>query len=106
MYKRGGKSDEGGTTENIPYLALSNEGKEILSDLFTRYPPGDGVETDSIEKGRISDREKRKMGMQDDFFLKPSLNKADIKKKVESLSSKLEKDADLKQVLISVWISF
>ncbi|KAI4381211.1 hypothetical protein MLD38_007307 [Melastoma candidum] len=97
VYKRGNEF-EGDKKDNISCLSLSTEGKKILNDLFIRYPPGDGVETEAIEKRGVSNREKRKMGIQDEFFLKPSTSQTEIKQKVESLSSRLAREADLRQI--------
>lgn len=82
----------------MSYLTLSEEAKEILNDLFIRYPPGEGVTSDQIAAKRTEKSERRKERPRDDIFCRPPMDKAAITKKVESLSARLEKAANLKQV--------
>lgn len=82
----------------MSYLTLSQEAKEILNDLFIRYPPGEGVISEQIAVKHMGKSVQRKERQRDDIFCRPPMDKADITKKVESLSARLEKAANLKQV--------
>lgn len=84
--------------EGNPYLNFSEEAKEVLLDLFTRYPPDDKeMVTQMVENG--SGKTEKIWGKKDDIFGRPSMNKAEIAKKVELLASRIEEDPHLRQVL-------
>ena len=83
--------------EGNPYLNFSKAAKEVLLDLFTRYPPDDTeMLTQLVENG--SGRTDKIQGKRDDVFCRPSMNKAEIAKKVELFASKKEGDPHLRQV--------
>ncbi|KAL7215628.1 hypothetical protein ACSBR1_027724 [Camellia fascicularis] len=93
--KKNGFTKDG--KENCSSFTFSEDAKEVLQDLFTQYPPDDrdlGEETIGKHGGKTEKiREKR-----DDIFCKPSMNKAEIGRKVESFASKLEKSQELRQI--------
>lgn len=61
-----------------------------------RYPPDDhDIGEETVKLGGTNDKLKRK---KDDIFSRPDLSKADIKKKVESLASRVNNVSTLKQV--------
>ncbi|RVW31184.1 DExH-box ATP-dependent RNA helicase DExH6 [Vitis vinifera] len=83
--------------EGNPYLNFSEEAKEVLLDLFTRYPPDDTeMVTQMVENG--SGKTEKIWGKKDDIFGRPSMNKAEIAKKVELLASRIEEDPHLRQI--------
>lgn len=84
--------------DNQTKLMFSKESKGVLQDLFTRYPPDDGESGEKLV-AKHGGKNDKKRGKRDDIFCKPSINKAEIAKKVESLASMIEKDANLRQVL-------
>ncbi|KAK4740463.1 hypothetical protein SAY87_032344 [Trapa incisa] len=83
--------------ENLAFVALSEQTKEALQELFTSYPPGD-VARINEENGKNLEKYRARKRMKDDIFQKPILNNAEIVTKVESLSLKLEKAANLRKV--------
>lgn len=84
--------------EGNPYLTFSGVAKEVLLDLFTRYPPDDAeMATQMTENG--SGTTDKIWGKRDDIFCRPSMNKEEIAKKVDSFASRIEGDPHLKQVL-------
>ncbi|KAK2997296.1 hypothetical protein RJ639_025281 [Escallonia herrerae] len=83
--------------EDLTSFTFSNEAKEVLQDLFTRYPPNDcdvGEEMMGEPSGKTDKAQKKK----DDTFCKPLLNRAEIAKKVESLATRVEKAPNLRQI--------
>lgn len=81
-------------------MTFSEGTKEVLSDLFVCYPPGDEVE-DLELSGKSSDKNDSAQRKRDNTFRKPLMNKEDIAKKVESLASKLKNNANLRKVFLS-----
>lgn len=73
----------------------------VLHDLFTQYPPDD-EEVDKEKVGRKTERVDKMRRSKVDIFLKPSMSKAEIAKKVESLASKIERATNLKQVFLTL----
>ena len=65
-----------------------------------RYPPDDGEEAKEMV-GRTSEKSDKLHRKGDNIFRKPSLSKADIAKKLESLASKMENVAKLREVLMT-----
>ncbi|KAF8043525.1 hypothetical protein BT93_A1751 [Corymbia citriodora subsp. variegata] len=98
VYKSKGKGENSEENGSTSYLTLSQEAKEILNDLFIRYPPGEGVTSEQIAVKNMEKSERRKERQRDDIFCRPPMDKEDITKKVESLSARLEKAANLKQI--------
>lgn len=82
---------------SLSSLTFSEGTKEVLSDLFVRYPPGDEVE-DLELSGKSSDKNESAQRKRDNTFRKPLMNKEEIAKKVESLASKLKNNANLRTI--------
>ncbi|KAF7131678.1 hypothetical protein RHSIM_Rhsim09G0210000 [Rhododendron simsii] len=97
VYKTKGKVDTGQGKENLTPFAFSKEAKEVLQDLFTHYPPDDRHLGEEIG-GKHSETAKRARENTDDFFCKPSMDKAEIAKRVKSLASRVENSPDLRQI--------
>lgn len=97
VYKTKGKVDTGQGKENLTPFAFSKEAKEVLQDLFTQYPPDDRDLGEEIG-GKHSETAKRVRENTDDFFCKPSMDKAEIAKRVKSLASRVENSPDLRQI--------
>ncbi|KAK4355822.1 hypothetical protein RND71_024793 [Anisodus tanguticus] len=76
---------------------FSEEAKDVLQDLFTRYPPDDG-ETSEQVVGKHSKKVDKLRGKKDDMFSKPAMNKSEIAKRVESLASRIENTPNLRQI--------
>lgn len=105
VYKTKGKVDTGQGKENLTPFAFSKEAKEVLQDLFTHYPPDDRHLGEEIG-GKHSETAKRARENTDDFFCKPSMDKAEIAKRVKSLASRVENSPDLRQVLLTYHSEF
>lgn len=84
--------------ETLSFLALSQQSKEVLQELFATFPPDDATKMDGAIGNSVDKFDTRKRS-KDDIFQKSSMNKAEIAKKVQSLSMKLEKTANLRKVL-------
>ncbi|KAA8524176.1 hypothetical protein F0562_010392 [Nyssa sinensis] len=97
VYKTKRKVDKEKGKENLNSFTFSEEAKEVLGDLFTQYPPDDQQVGEEIV-GKNSGKSDKIRGKNDDIFRKPSMNKAEIAKKVESLASRVEKAANLRQI--------
>ncbi|MCD7468457.1 hypothetical protein HAX54_006656 [Datura stramonium] len=76
---------------------FSEEANDVLQDLFTRYPPGDG-ETSEQVVGKHSKKVDKLRRRKDDMFCKPAMNKSEIAKRVESLASRIENNPNLRQI--------
>lgn len=83
--------------ESLPLFTFSEGSKLVLQDLFTHYPPDDGEPGEKLFSNHGGQNDKIR-GKRDDIFCKPSMSKAEIAKKVESLASRIEEDANLRQV--------
>ncbi|GAV60000.1 DEAD domain-containing protein/Helicase_C domain-containing protein/R3H domain-containing protein/HA2 domain-containing protein/OB_NTP_bind domain-containing protein/Ank_2 domain-containing protein [Cephalotus follicularis] len=98
VYKARNTVDSNKGNESLPHLTFSEDSKMILQDLFTRYPPEDGHLGDKIIV-KHSGKTDKKRGKRDDMFCKPSMNKAEIAKKVETLAYRIQKAATLGQII-------
>ncbi|CAB4273968.1 unnamed protein product [Prunus armeniaca] len=76
----------------LTHLTFSEGTKEVLRDLFIRYPPGDEVEGREMYGTNSNENVKAKR-KKDSMFCKPLMTKAEIAKKVQSLASRI-KDSD------------
>lgn len=94
------KKKETDKYQGLTLLKISEEAKGVLQDLFMRYPPDDGEKAKEMV-GRTSEKSDKLHRKGDDIFRKPSLSKADIAKKLESLASKMENVAKLREVLMT-----
>ncbi|XP_022136470.1 DExH-box ATP-dependent RNA helicase DExH6-like [Momordica charantia] len=79
-------------------MKFSEKTKSVLDDLFSRYPPDDGELGTTGEQNKKADKQRRK---KDDIFFRPSMNKEEIMKKVESYAARVESVANLKKVSLS-----
>jgi len=91
------KSDTDNGFRNLPHFTFSEEAKWVLGDLFAHYPPGDGDLWEMVGENSDSTAEKTKQ-KQDDIFSRPSMSKNEIAKRLEALSSRINKVPNLKQV--------
>lgn len=98
VYKTKRKVDSMKGKENLTSFAFSEEAKEVLWDLFSRYPPDDR-EVGKEMVGKQSGKSKKIRGKKDDFFSRPSMSNAEIAKKVESLLSRVQTVPKLRQVV-------
>nr|CAD1828161.1 unnamed protein product [Ananas comosus var. bracteatus] len=89
------KKDE----DSVTYLKFSEETRNVLRDLFTRYPPDDGELGGDALTNSSSEKVGKVQWKQDNSFCKPSMRKSDIAKKLELLSSKVNESAQLKKVM-------
>ncbi|XP_021912390.1 DExH-box ATP-dependent RNA helicase DExH6-like [Carica papaya] len=83
--------------ENLTRFTFSEESENVLQDFFTRYPPEDG-ELGEKQVGRHGEKTDKIRRRRDDIFRKPLMNEEEIAKKVESLASRIEKAANLRQI--------
>ncbi|KAH9705942.1 RNA helicase [Citrus sinensis] len=84
--------------EILPSLTFSEGSKLVLQDLFTHYPPDDGEPGEKLDANQSRKSDKTR-GKRVDIFCKPKMSKAEIAMKVESLTSRIEKDANLRQIV-------
>ncbi|XP_027940431.1 DExH-box ATP-dependent RNA helicase DExH6 isoform X1 [Vigna unguiculata] len=92
------KSDTDNGFRNLPHFTFSEEAKWVLGDLFAHYPPGDGDLWEMVGENSDSTAEKTKQ-KQDDIFSRPSMSKNEIAKRLEALSSRINKVPNLKQII-------
>ncbi|GAB2223950.1 hypothetical protein Drorol1_Dr00004695 [Drosera rotundifolia] len=99
VYKSNKTKKKAGTAEkkeDVPVVTFSEKSKEVLWDLFIRYPPGE-----EVRAGNPSEHSKStnmKPGKRDPIFTKASMGKDEIASKVDSLSSKLNNDPKMKEI--------
>nr|XP_027064625.1 DExH-box ATP-dependent RNA helicase DExH6-like isoform X1 [Coffea arabica] len=95
VYKTKKKVDS--TNENLTSFTFSEEAKDILQDMFVRYPPDDDEMSQYIS-GMHNEKADKVRGKKDDIFSKPLLSKSEIAKRVEALNSRAEKNQNLRQI--------
>lgn len=83
--------------EFLSNLTFSEDAKEVLRELFTHHPPDDGEVVQEVV-GKRGEKVDKIQAKRDDFFCKPPANKAQIAKKLESLSARIKNSQDLRQV--------
>lgn len=83
--------------ENLTCFTFSEEAKLVLRDVFTRYPPDD-CEMGEKMVGKLGGNTNKIRRKKDDIFSRPVMSKAEIEKKVESLTSTVENVPKLKQI--------
>ncbi|KDP25957.1 hypothetical protein JCGZ_22947 [Jatropha curcas] len=98
VYKTTRKFDPANAKESLTYVTFSEESKILLQELFMNYPPEDG-ELGAKVFGNYNGKDSKIQGKKDDIFSMPSMTKEDIVKKVESLNSRIEKAAKLRQIV-------
>ncbi|GMH15707.1 hypothetical protein Nepgr_017548 [Nepenthes gracilis] len=82
--------------KEITAVKFSDESKEVLLDLFMRYPPGEEAQEPKLREHIVDT--KTEQGRRDDIFGKPLMNKSDIAKKIEELASSTQKSPKLKEI--------
>ncbi|KAL2316839.1 hypothetical protein Fmac_030715 [Flemingia macrophylla] len=91
------KVDTNNGFRSLPHFAFSEEAKWVLGDLFAHYPPGDGNLREMV--GEHSNTTHKTKQRQDDIFSRPSMSKADIARKLETLASRMNNVPNLKQII-------
>nr|XP_009399067.1 PREDICTED: DExH-box ATP-dependent RNA helicase DExH6 [Musa acuminata subsp. malaccensis]XP_009399068.1 PREDICTED: DExH-box ATP-dependent RNA helicase DExH6 [Musa acuminata subsp. malaccensis] len=84
--------------EMLTCLQFSEEVKEVLQDLFLRYPPDD-VEKREDAVNNSSVKVGKGQWKQDSSFCKPAMRKSDIAKKVEQLASRINNSSQLRKIV-------
>ncbi|KAK9076312.1 hypothetical protein SSX86_004646 [Deinandra increscens subsp. villosa] len=97
VYKFKKKSNDTQAKNKLTSFTFSEEGKTVLRDFFSLYPPGDHGETENIAatSSKNTDNTRTKT---DDILSKPIMKKAEVAKKFESLVAKTQSDLKLKQI--------
>ncbi|XP_071703468.1 DExH-box ATP-dependent RNA helicase DExH6-like [Rutidosis leptorrhynchoides] len=98
IYKKKGKSNNNKVKKNsLTSFSFSEEGKVVLQDFFSAYPPGNHEEGENVASTskKNNDNKGRKT---DDMLCKPLMKKADIAKKLESVVARMQSDPKLKQI--------
>ncbi|KAK3183357.1 hypothetical protein Dsin_030643 [Dipteronia sinensis] len=98
VYKTKNTADTTEGFENITPLKFSEEAKVVLQNLFIQYPPDDGELGEKLF-AEHSGKTDKTGGKRENIFSKPTLSKAEIAKKLESFTSRIEKDANLRQIV-------
>lgn len=78
-------------------ITFSEEAKRVLFDLFTHYPPGE----DELRKQKLnepSDSTPKSRSRRDTIFHRPIMDKAEIAKKVDMLTSRIRNLPKLKKI--------
>lgn len=78
-------------------MKFSEKTKSVLDDLFSSYPPDDG-ELGKETIGKSKKKAHKPSRKKDDIFWRPSMNKEEIMKKVESYTTRVKSVANLKKV--------
>ncbi|KHN38352.1 Putative ATP-dependent RNA helicase YTHDC2 [Glycine soja] len=83
---------------SLPQFTFSGEAKWVLGDLFAHYPPGDGNSWEMVGENSdtATDRTKQRP---DDIFSRPSMTKAEIARRLEALTSRMNNVSNLKQII-------
>ncbi|KAL5581513.1 hypothetical protein UlMin_013955 [Ulmus minor] len=97
VFKKGKKGDMDNGDLKLASLTFSEEAKVLLQNLFTDYPPGDLEQSKEVveENSGRADKLRRRP---DDMFRKQQMSKAEIARKMESYSSRMEAVEKLKKV--------
>ncbi|XP_023512682.1 DExH-box ATP-dependent RNA helicase DExH6 isoform X1 [Cucurbita pepo subsp. pepo] len=78
-------------------MKFSEKTKSVLDDLFSSYPPDDG-ELGKETIGKSKKKAHKPSRKKDDIFWRPSMNKEEIMKKVESYTTRVKSVANLKKI--------
>ncbi|KAI7750690.1 hypothetical protein M8C21_029534 [Ambrosia artemisiifolia] len=97
VYKFKKNSNDTKEKNNLTSFTFSEEGKTVLRDFFSLYPPGDQGEAEKIAATSSKNTDNIRMKT-DDILSKPLMKKADIAKKLESLAARMQSDLKLKQI--------
>lgn len=100
------KNTQGADKEVGPSkLEFSEEARQVLLDLFTHYPPDDAeLNGDAVKNP--GDKATKIRWKSDQAFSRPSMQKHDIAKKVQTLACKLNDPGQLRKVVYSGLICF
>ncbi|KAL5125751.1 DExH-box ATP-dependent RNA helicase DExH6 [Glycine soja] len=92
------KVDTDNGFRSLPQFTFSGEAKWVLGDLFAHYPPGDGNSWEMVGENSdtATDRTKQRP---DDIFSRPSMTKAEIARRLEALTSRMNNVSNLKQII-------
>ncbi|KAI3698316.1 hypothetical protein L2E82_41773 [Cichorium intybus] len=97
VYKFKGKPKKIKEQNDLTSFTFSEEGKVVLRDFFSHYPPGDQGENEKIMSTSNKNTDNRRTKT-DDILCKPSMKKAEITEKLNSVVARMESDPKLKQV--------
>ncbi|XP_076906180.1 DExH-box ATP-dependent RNA helicase DExH6-like [Bidens hawaiensis] len=97
VYKFKNKSNDIQTKHNLTSFTFSEEGKTVLRDFFSLYPPGDHREAETIATSSNKNTDNTRMKT-DDMLSKPLMKKGEVAKKFESLGARMQSDLKLKQI--------
>ncbi|GJZ40596.1 DExH-box ATP-dependent RNA helicase DExH6 isoform X1, partial [Tanacetum coccineum] len=81
---------------DLTSFTFSEEGKEVLTNFFSLYPPGEHGEAEKTTT--TSSKNSGNTRRTDDILCKPKMKKAEIEKKLESVTARMESDLKLKQI--------
>ncbi|KAL6845214.1 hypothetical protein ACP4OV_024709 [Aristida adscensionis] len=97
VYKR--KENRGpDMEEGTSHLGFSEDARCVLQDLFMHYPPNDAdLNGDAVRSA--SDKAANIKWKPDSAFCRPTMQKADIAKKVQMLASKISGSAQLRKIV-------
>ncbi|KAL8208141.1 hypothetical protein R6Q57_007553 [Mikania cordata] len=97
VYKFKKESADTKEKNKLTSFTFSEEGKTVLRDFFSLYPPGDHGEAEKISS--ISNKNNDNIRMKtDDILWKPLVKKGEIATKFESLVARMQSDSKLKQI--------
>ncbi|XP_071730669.1 DExH-box ATP-dependent RNA helicase DExH6-like [Rutidosis leptorrhynchoides] len=98
IYKKKGKSNNNNVKKenNLTSFTFLEEGKVILQDFFSTYPPGDYEEGENASTSKNNNDNRGTKT--DDMLCKPLIKTADIAKKLESVVARMQSDPKLKQI--------
>lgn len=98
VYKFKNKSNATKAKDKLTSFTFSEEGKTVLRDFFSLYPPGDHGEVEKVAGTSSKNTDNIRMKT-DDILSKPLMKKAEIAKKLQLLVGRMQSDLKLKQVL-------
>ncbi|GJV60772.1 DExH-box ATP-dependent RNA helicase DExH6 isoform X1 [Tanacetum coccineum] len=81
---------------DLTSFTFLEEGKEVLTKFFFLYPPGEHGEAEKTKT--TSSKNSGNTQRTDDIICKPKMKKAEIEKKLESVTARMESDLKLKHI--------
>uniref|UniRef100_A0A803KWM6 RNA helicase n=1 Tax=Chenopodium quinoa TaxID=63459 RepID=A0A803KWM6_CHEQI len=97
VFKSKPKLESSEQREN-PVITFSDESKRVLNDLFIRYPPGEDEVGKEYSNGPTDNNNPRPRGKRENIFCKPLMNKDEIEKQAELLTSKIQQKHHLQEI--------
>lgn len=79
----------------------SKKSLKLFCKIYLRDLPDEGESVENLVAKHGEKNVNKKQGKRDDIFCKPSMNKEEFAEMVESLAAMVEKDANLRQVLVT-----